>query len=493
MRAAISDMSRGGFEHQLVPAFKQAICDTMVGRFVKEWPRTLAPNQHAMMAYTTDDPNYKLRITIDYEDGAGYQWRRTDTSQPRRAEEKRNWAAHRARRRNRDDDRPDAHEYLRHYAGAAAPPGLLPAREQMALSLGFHIVLACFGVAFPTMVFLMQRRGIVRDDLVALRRWAKVSGVLFAVGAVSGTVLSFEMGLLWPGLMGLLGGGVEFERHDLTASRGKSGAEFAHVGRPQHRTGVGSQPHPDVDKPDMGPKRCRADRRPVGFRDSVQARNRCIPRVTSDDRADLGDGRVSANGYGDRVGSWINPTSMVGGGLAVATCVFPAGVFLSADAARAGITPLADRLRRRTLAVGVLSGAIVFAGLCPVLHDAPTFSHGLLHAGFPLLLVAAIAGGNTLILMYLRSYSAARYLAVAAVAAVVTGWGLGQYPWMLVGRLTIDDAAGATPTLTALLVVVGLAVVFVLPALICLLRLTQAARPACPRIRRSPVRGLGTV
>ena len=61
--------------------------------------------------------------------------------------------------------------------GAGAPPGLLPAREQMALSLGFHIVLACFGVAFPTMIFLM-RRGIVRDDSTALRlarRWAKVS------------------------------------------------------------------------------------------------------------------------------------------------------------------------------------------------------------------------------------------------------------------------------------------------------------------------------
>src|SRR3954454_456724 len=88
------------------------------------------------------------------------------------------------------------------------PPGLLPAREQMALSLGFHIVLACFGVAFPTIIFLMHRRGIVHNAPTALRlarRWAKVSAVLFAIGAVSGTVLSFEMGLLWPGLMGRFG------------------------------------------------------------------------------------------------------------------------------------------------------------------------------------------------------------------------------------------------------------------------------------------------
>src|ERR1700731_2396417 len=91
---------------------------------------------------------------------------------------------------------------------AGGPPGMLPAPEQMAVSLGWKLILACFGVAFPTMIFVMHRRGIVRDDPDALRlakRWAKVSGVLFAIGAVSGTVLSFEMGLLWPGLMGRFG------------------------------------------------------------------------------------------------------------------------------------------------------------------------------------------------------------------------------------------------------------------------------------------------
>src|SRR3954470_19100072 len=90
----------------------------------------------------------------------------------------------------------------------ADPAGLLPAREQMAVSLGWHIVLACFGVAFPTMIFVVHRRGIVRDDPVALglaKRWGKVSAVLFAIGAVSGTVLSFEMGLLWPVLMSRFG------------------------------------------------------------------------------------------------------------------------------------------------------------------------------------------------------------------------------------------------------------------------------------------------
>lgn len=88
------------------------------------------------------------------------------------------------------------------------PEGLLPARQQMAFSLGWHIVLACFGVALPAMIFVLHWRGIHRDDadaLILAQRWAKVSAVLFAIGAVSGTVLSFEMGLLWPGLMGRFG------------------------------------------------------------------------------------------------------------------------------------------------------------------------------------------------------------------------------------------------------------------------------------------------
>jgi cytochrome d ubiquinol oxidase subunit I len=84
-----------------------------------------------------------------------------------------------------------------------AVDALLPARNQMALSLGTHIVLACFGMAMPAMIYALHRRGI-NGDAAALelaKRWSKIAGVLFAIGAVSGTVLSFEMGLLWPGLM----------------------------------------------------------------------------------------------------------------------------------------------------------------------------------------------------------------------------------------------------------------------------------------------------
>jgi cytochrome bd ubiquinol oxidase subunit I len=87
---------------------------------------------------------------------------------------------------------------------ADAAQNLYPARMQMALSLGWHIIFSCFGVAFPVIVVFTEWRAHVRGnpDLRDLAHtWAKAMGVLFAAGAVSGTLLSFEMGILWPGLM----------------------------------------------------------------------------------------------------------------------------------------------------------------------------------------------------------------------------------------------------------------------------------------------------
>ena len=90
----------------------------------------------------------------------------------------------------------------------AASSELLPARSQMAFTLGFHIILACLGVAFPALMLIANYIGLKRDDEVALglaRRWSKVAAVTFAVGAVTGTVLSFEFGLLWPAFTGRFG------------------------------------------------------------------------------------------------------------------------------------------------------------------------------------------------------------------------------------------------------------------------------------------------
>ena len=78
----------------------------------------------------------------------------------------------------------------------------------MAVSFGFHIVFTALGIGFPPPTLIAHRKGIRqgdRDALLLAIRWSKAMAVLFAVGAVSGTILSFEMGMLWPGLMGPFG------------------------------------------------------------------------------------------------------------------------------------------------------------------------------------------------------------------------------------------------------------------------------------------------
>src|SRR5438874_8090108 len=93
----------------------------------------------------------------------------------------------------------------------AGESALLPSRIQMAFTLASHVLLVPLGVALPTLTLLMEGIGIARNDPVALkiaRRWSVVMAVQFAVGAVTGTILSFEFGILWPRMMGRFGAAI---------------------------------------------------------------------------------------------------------------------------------------------------------------------------------------------------------------------------------------------------------------------------------------------
>src|SRR5260370_23053903 len=94
------------------------------------------------------------------------------------------------------------------FLAASAPAALLPSRIQMAFTLAYHIILVPLGVAFPLLTVVMEGIGLRKNDPVALklaRRWSVVMAVQFAVGAVTGTILSFEFGILWPRMMGRFG------------------------------------------------------------------------------------------------------------------------------------------------------------------------------------------------------------------------------------------------------------------------------------------------
>lgn len=86
IRLALSASLEPALDHPVSTAIRQAIRDAVAVHFVNDWPRLLPPGHHAVMCYATADPSHKLRVTIDYEDDAGIQWRRTDTGQPKRTD-----------------------------------------------------------------------------------------------------------------------------------------------------------------------------------------------------------------------------------------------------------------------------------------------------------------------------------------------------------------------------------------------------------------------
>src|SRR5215218_2298559 len=92
--------------------------------------------------------------------------------------------------------------------GGGPQPDLLEARQMQALSLGVHIPIVCFGIAFPAMILFVEGLYLRTGDLTykaLAKRWSKVALLIFAVGVVTGTILSFEFGLLWPEFMATFG------------------------------------------------------------------------------------------------------------------------------------------------------------------------------------------------------------------------------------------------------------------------------------------------
>jgi cytochrome d ubiquinol oxidase subunit II len=188
----------------------------------------------------------------------------------------------------------------------------------------------------------------------------------------------------------------------------------------------------------------------------------------------VASGRVPAGEQtGNVVRSWVNPTSMLGGVMAVVVCAFLAAVYLSADAQRRGNADLVGYFRRRAIASAVVAGAVAVAGVFVLQHDARDLFHGLTHRGAPLIALSAVAGVATPVLLVRTRYAWARVSAGIAVVAVLFGWGAGQYPYMLEHSTRIADAAGAHATLVAILVVLGGGAALLVPALTWLFVLMQ--------------------
>jgi cytochrome bd ubiquinol oxidase subunit II len=213
----------------------------------------------------------------------------------------------------------------------------------------------------------------------------------------------------------------------------------------------------------------------------------------------VASGRVPVgNATGDLWSSWINPTSLITGSIAVATSAYLAAVFLSADAIRLGHPDLAEAFRRRALGTGVVAGALAAGGLVVLHEDAHRIYEGLVTGdGLPALIVSGLAGVATLALVVGRRYEPARYSASLAVAAIVVGWALAQAPILLPG-LTIHQAAASHDTLVAVVIAVAAGGLVVFPSLALLFRLTllgtlragHGAQPVSAAASAPPARAL---
>jgi cytochrome d ubiquinol oxidase subunit II len=192
----------------------------------------------------------------------------------------------------------------------------------------------------------------------------------------------------------------------------------------------------------------------------------------------IGSGRVPVgNAVGEPFSSWLSPTSIAVGVLAVVTGAYLAAVFLAGDARRAEQPELEDAFRRRALASGVVTGALALGSLFVLRDDARALFDGLTSGtGLALVLLSGVFGTVTIGLVAARRFEAARYPAGLAVACVTVGWAAAQSPDLLPGELSLEDAAAEDAVLTATLAAAAVGMLVLVPSLVLLYRLVLRGR-----------------
>jgi cytochrome d ubiquinol oxidase subunit II len=184
-------------------------------------------------------------------------------------------------------------------------------------------------------------------------------------------------------------------------------------------------------------------------------------------------GNVPAAGNGDAFSSWIQPLPLLIGAMFVASGAYLAAVFLVGDARRAGDEEMERYFERRALGAAVVVGAFALAGLFALHSEARYVFDRLTDQGLPLVILSVLCGAALLAVLLRGGRRPLRPLAAGAVTAVIWGWGVAQFPYLLPTSLRIDEAAAPDPTMTIIFIVFAAAAVFVLPSLALLYTLAQ--------------------
>ena len=188
----------------------------------------------------------------------------------------------------------------------------------------------------------------------------------------------------------------------------------------------------------------------------------------------IASGRVPAGGRaGDPWTSWVNPTSVLGGVLAVVVVAYLAAVYLVWDARRLVDPVMVQYFRRRSVGTAIVAGIASLVGVFVLRADARYLYDELTSKALPLVLLAALCGSGSLVLLLRDAERGARLLAVGAVASVVAGWGVAQWPYLLPETLEVADAAAPDGTLAALVVAAVAVLLIVVPGFVLLYTLDQ--------------------
>jgi cytochrome d ubiquinol oxidase subunit II len=184
-------------------------------------------------------------------------------------------------------------------------------------------------------------------------------------------------------------------------------------------------------------------------------------------------GNVPAPGNGDAFSSWLQPLPLLTGAMFAAAGAYLAAVFLVGDARRAGEGDLERYFVRRALAAAAVAGVAAAVGLVELHAEARYVFDRLTDQGLPLVIASAACGLALLAVLLRGARRPIRPLAAGAVVAVIWGWGVAQFPYLLPTSLRIDQAAAPDPTLDIVFVVFAAAAVLVLPSLALLYTLSQ--------------------
>lgn len=186
-------------------------------------------------------------------------------------------------------------------------------------------------------------------------------------------------------------------------------------------------------------------------------------------------GQVPVHPAGNLLAAWTSPTAILTGFLFVAACAYVSAVFLVPEARERGHRDLMRYFSLRATAAGVLTGALAGGTFAELSTSAPHVFARLTSIALPLVAISIAAGIAVLGMLWLRWYHALglRVTAAIAVATVVWGWGLAQYPYLLPTSLSLAAGSAPTGSLVAEFVVAGLAILLVVPGFALLYYLQQ--------------------